>query len=275
MTKARLLLLITRHLNGEIDPEEAVELDEWAEKSADNRRLLDRVSNEEELEKEITLWKNIDPVTGYAQWGAYMKARRLSRVRRIVGWSAAAAAIIAVIVIGVNRRVVEQRPVNQALAFVPPTVLPGRNTATLTLANGQTMLLDSAGTGNLAIQGNAKLVKLDSGSLAYSVTGADKAAPVAYNTLTTPKSGQYQLILPDGSHVWLNNVSSLRYPTSFSGPNRRVELTGEGYFEIARVPGKPFIVSVNGEEVEVLGTSFNIMAYADEGRAFDCRAATG
>lgn len=73
------------------------------------------------------------------------------------------------------------------------------------------------------------------------------------------------MILPDGSHVWLNNVSSLRYPTAFRGPNRRVELTGEGYFEIAKVEGKPFIVSVNGEEVEVLGTSFNIKAYADEG----------
>jgi len=108
-------------------------------------------------------------------------------------------------------------------------------------------------------------VKLDSARLAYSVTGADKAAPVAYNILTTPKSGQYQLILPDGSHVWLNNVSSLRYPTSFNGPNRKVELTGEAYFEIAKVVGKPFIVNVNGEEVEVLGTSFNIKAYADEG----------
>jgi transmembrane sensor len=73
------------------------------------------------------------------------------------------------------------------------------------------------------------------------------------------------VILPDGSHVWLNNVSSLRYPTSFRGKNRIVELTGEGYFEIANDPGKPFIVKVNGEEVEVLGTSFNIMSYPDEG----------
>ena len=265
MTKTRLLFLITRYLDGGIDPEEGVELNEWAAQSADNRGLLDRVSNEEELEKEITQWGNIDPAEGHAKWVSYMKGRRLSRIRRLAGWSAAAAAIIAIVIIGVNRRTVEQRLVNPALIAGTRAILPGRNTATLTLANGHTVLLDSAGTGNLATQGNAKLVKLDSARLAYSVTGADKAAPVAYNILTTPKSGQYQLILPDGSHVWLNNVSSLRYPTSFNGPNRKVELTGEAYFEIAKVVGKPFIVNVNGEEVEVLGTSFNIKAYADEG----------
>src|SRR6202012_4756914 len=103
----------------------------------------------------------------------------------------------------------------------------------------QRVLLDSAGTGSLAIQGNARVTKLDDGSLAYS-EGAGKEEPVVYNVLTTPRSGQYQLILPDGSHVWLNNVSSIKYPTSFRGNNRTVELTGEGYFEIAKDPANPF-----------------------------------
>jgi ferric-dicitrate binding protein FerR (iron transport regulator) len=143
-------------------------------------------------------------------------------------------------------------------------VLPGRNTAVLTLGNGQKILLDSAGAGELAVEGNTMLRKLDSGSLSYSVGAGKKEEDVVYNMLTTPRSGQYQLILPDGSHVWLNNVSSIRYPTSFRGSNRTVELIGEGYFEIASHPAQPFIVKVNGQEVEVLGTSFNIMAYPDE-----------
>jgi ferric-dicitrate binding protein FerR (iron transport regulator) len=254
-----------RRLSGQASPEELLELDVWAGEDPMNRQWLDRVTNEEQLEKEIQLWRNIDPAEGHAKWMAYMQVRRISRVRRIVGWSAAAAVLIAVVLVGLHRRGSGGEQPLPALVTSQPVVLPGRNTATLTLANGQTLLLDSAGTGKLATQGTAQLTKLDSGSLAYSTAGEDKEAPVTYNVLTTPKSGQFQVILPDGSHVWLNNVSSLRYPTAFRGPNRRVELTGEGYFEIAKVEGKPFIVSVNGEEVEVLGTSFNIKAYADEG----------
>jgi transmembrane sensor len=126
-------------------------------------------------------------------------------------------------------------------------------------------LLDSAGLGQLAVQGDVKLTKVDSGSLVYSATTA-KNETVLYNLLTTPRSGTYHVILPDGTKVWLNNVSSLRYPTSFSGQsNRTVLLTGEAYFEIAKNSARPFIVDVNGEKVTVMGTTLNIKAYADEG----------
>jgi ferric-dicitrate binding protein FerR (iron transport regulator) len=141
--------------------------------------------------------------------------------------------------------------------------LPGRSKAVLTLANGSSILLDSVANGMLAQQGNATVVKLNNGQLAYN-TLAEKPTEVLYNTLATPRGGQYQLVLPDGSKVWLNAASSIRYPTAFAGKERKIEITGEAYFEVAKNTGVPFIVSTNGMDVKVLGTRFNVNAYDDE-----------
>jgi len=143
-------------------------------------------------------------------------------------------------------------------------VAPGGNKATLTLADGTTIVLDSAANGNLASQGNIKVIKLD-GQLSYSRTNGGEQGEVLFNTISTPRGGQYQLILADGSKVWLNAASSLRFPATFSGNERKVELIGEGYFEVAKNAAMPFKVELNnGTAVEVLGTQFNVMAYDDE-----------
>lgn len=138
---------------------------------------------------------------------------------------------------------------------------PGSNKAMLTLADGSTIVLDSIHNGQLALQGNSKVIN-QNGHVVYHAGGNDDV--VVYNTMTTPRGGQYQLVLPDGSKVWLNNVSSLKYPTSFQGKSREVELSGEAYFEIAKDAAKPFLVKVRDQRIEVLGTRFNIMAYEDE-----------
>lgn len=155
-------------------------------------------------------------------------------------------------------------------------VPPGGDKAILTLANGSSIALDSSGKGVLARQGNASVVKTNNGQLSYVVdhaAGAGQAgdaveAPVSYNMISTPRGGQYEVVLPDGSKVWLNAASSLRFPTAFTGKERKVELTGEGYFDIAKDAARPFKVAIAGgagaPEVEVLGTEFNIMAYGDE-----------
>ena len=148
--------------------------------------------------------------------------------------------------------------------------LPGGDRAILTLADGRQINLDSSANGVVADQGNVTISKTASGQLAYKTLEGKPIAP-AFNTLTTPRAGQFSLALPDGSKVWLNNGSSLRYPVYFSGDSRNVELKGEGYFEIAKNPKMPFKVDVrhsgagdDGGSVQVMGTSFNIMAYADE-----------
>ena len=142
-------------------------------------------------------------------------------------------------------------------------VSPGGNKAVLTLANGLKIILDSAKEGTLARQGNTKILKLNSGQLAYVISGQNQTE-VLYNTVATPAGGLYQMSLPDGSKVWLNSASSLRFPTVFTGKERTVDLTGEAYFEIAAQAGKPFKVFVDGVQVAVLGTHFNVMAYQDE-----------
>jgi len=153
-------------------------------------------------------------------------------------------------------------------------VLPGGNKAVLTLADGASISLDSAHDGILTEQGRAKVVKLKNGQLAYHTERPGTVnAPPLYNTVSTPRGGQYAVTLPDGTKVWLNASSSLRFPTAFTGNTRNVELTGEAYFEVAENHSAPFKVAIfsgargSGETpklVEVLGTSFNVMAYDDE-----------
>jgi ferric-dicitrate binding protein FerR (iron transport regulator) len=132
----------------------------------------------------------------------------------------------------------------------------------LTLADGSTIVLNDEQNGELASQGNTKVLKLN-GRITYqpSDVGSGK---ILYNTITTPRGGQYQVVLADGSSVWLNAESSLRFPTDFVGKERRVEISGEAYFEVAKNKAMPFVVSVNGAEVQVLGTHFNVQAYDDE-----------
>lgn len=142
-------------------------------------------------------------------------------------------------------------------------VAPGGNKAILTLADGSTIVLDNVSNGAITQQGGTNVIKLDNGVLAYNAINTNEAE-VLYNTITTPRGGQYQLTLADGSKVWLNAASSLRFPAIFFGKERKVELTGEAYFEIAKNVNMPFKVEVKKMVVQVLGTHFNINSYDDE-----------
>jgi ferric-dicitrate binding protein FerR (iron transport regulator) len=150
-------------------------------------------------------------------------------------------------------------------------VLPGGNKAVLTLDDGSIIILDSAANGKLTEQGKTTIIKSGDGKLEYQSAIGNQQSAITYNMLTTPRGGQYQLVLPDGSKVWLNAASSIRFPVKFYEDKRRVEITGEAYFEIAPLTLKegsrkvPFIVKFRGGgEVEVLGTHFNVNAYEDE-----------
>jgi transmembrane sensor len=146
---------------------------------------------------------------------------------------------------------------------VTSDVAPGRDGAILTLADGRRLVLDSLGNGIIATQNGAQIV-LNNGALTYDQKGNTTAA-IAYNTMHTPKGRQFQLVLPDGTRVWLNAASSIKYPTVFTGDERRVEIDGEAYFEVAKNAAMPFIVKIDDtKEVKVSGTHFNINAYDDE-----------
>lgn len=154
-------------------------------------------------------------------------------------------------------------------------IQPGGNNAVLTLADGSQIVLDSAQNGTLRLQGNTRVIKLDNGQLAYKTNTSTPISAISYNTISTPRGGQYKIVLADGTEVWLNSASSLKFPTAFAGEGREVFLSGEGYFEVKGIRAQnnrkiPFIVSVSSSgtakdmKVKVLGTKFNIMAYGDE-----------
>jgi transmembrane sensor len=144
-------------------------------------------------------------------------------------------------------------------------IKPGSNKAKLTLGNGKTIDIDAAADGFLAEQDGIKITKTADGQIIYTIKETSSTSTsVAYNVISTPKGGQYQLILPDGSKAWLKASSSLRFPAVFKSKERRVELQGEGYFEVAKNAKMPFVVEAGGTNVRVLGTHFNVMAYNDE-----------
>jgi ferric-dicitrate binding protein FerR (iron transport regulator) len=181
-----------------------------------------------------------------------------------------AAAAVVLLLVGLTRL---WRTSRTEVSVQAPVVVvaPGGNRAVLTLAGGQKIILDSAATGVLAEQGNTHVQKLGDGKLAYEAGGrggdgtrGGSTVPPLYNTLTTPRGGQYQLTLPDGTKVWLNAASSITYPTAFTGHDRTVEMTGEAYFEVVHDKKRPFTVKAGGQTIQDIGTHFNVNAYADE-----------
>jgi len=175
-------------------------------------------------------------------------------------WPQIAAAVLIILFIGGAYFYVKDQQQN---TLYVNTIKPGGNKATLILANGHSVVLDDAADGEIVIQPGIIIKKTVGGQLIYRTSNA-VAAPLTYNTIVTPKGGQYQVILPDETKVWLNAESSLRYPTLFADDERQVELSGEAYFEVAQDKKRPFSVLGKDQIVEVLGTHFNINSYTDE-----------
>jgi transmembrane sensor len=207
----------------------------------------------------------------------YGRQAETERPMRRIKWRriAAAAAIVGLLIISgmlYMKRDRNQQIINTTAFISPERVKPGIDKAVLILANGQQIILDSSATGAISKQGNTTVINFN-GKLAYeaSKSGSNAATEISYNTVTTARANQYQLVLPDGSKVWLNALSSIRFPIAFTGKDRTVEITGETYFEVAPLYSSkgdgskvPFHVKVAGSDIEVLGTHFNVNAYKDE-----------
>ena len=174
----------------------------------------------------------------------------------------AVAAVLLLVITGLWL-LMKQRSAPPAAVVARKDVGPGSNKATLTLANGTTIVLDTVQKGAITSQGNSRVLKMDDGRLAYEPV-TKKTESTVYNTLTTPRGGQYQLTLPDGSRVWLNAASSITYPTAFPNAERTVKITGEAYVEVVHNARQPFRVQAGDEQVEDIGTAFNVNAYSDE-----------
>jgi len=279
MTIERIQYLTQLFFNNTISDSDKKELAGWIEASKDNEEISQVLSAAwqtyqphtimlDEISEKIlsTIFSNTEET--FAREEKNTPVININSTKK--WWRAAIAAASVVFFIGIgylflqptdNKIAVKNKPTARQIVN---DVKPGANKAILTLSDGSQIVLDSASSGLLARQGNAQIIKLSSGEITYNTNGL-AAKEILYNTMTTPIGGLYQLLLPDGSKVWLNSASSIRYPTQFSGNERRVEITGEAYFEVAKNASMPFIVKVNDNaSVQVLGTHFNINAYSDE-----------
>lgn len=270
--------LLKRYRLGTCTEEERTWVESWYNKRRNN--IYNPLTNEEELLAGERIYGNVMSVLTFENRKNVVPLWRQPRV-----WWVAAGTIMLMATAGyfaLNNKPVETRTVKTTTPVVQPMAVPGGNKAVLTLADGSSIVLDSAANGALTKQGATTVMKKQDGELVYKTDRKTGEQAIAWNTVSTPRGGQYQIVLPDGTKVWLNAVTALRFPASFVGNERRVGLSGEAYFEVAKNDKMPFIISVvpqpstagglpqelpGGEErarVEVLGTHFNVKAYNDE-----------
>lgn len=255
-SKEDFLRMVRKYLNGNAGERERMFLEKFYESQDHEHDVLDQYSEQDKAmlgrEMEENILRRIS--TGRKQKQSLFLWPRLA--------AAASVILIAFGLLFYLRNRPETSP--QPIAQKPTDFAPGGERAVLTLADGSTVLLDSASLGHIASQGNATITKNGEGQLAYQVSGNDKT-PARMNTISTPAGGQYSIKLPDGSQVWLNARSSITFPTAFQEKERRVTVQGEVYFEVKKEQGKPFVVDVDGrQQVIVTGTHFNVNAYSNE-----------
>ncbi|OQP47967.1 hypothetical protein A4H97_30215 [Niastella yeongjuensis] len=272
--------LLLKQLRHELTETELQYLENWKASHPSHALVSEQVNNSEQLLTDLLAMKQVDmearwqqitaqtgvvkkPVPSYRRWYTYAAAAMVLLIAGAITWPFLTPKKSA-------------QPIVENKGAAETGIVPGGNKATLTLSKGSVIELENAANGRLAQEGNAAVTKLNDGELKYEQSGGASTTETVLNTLTTPRGGQYSLVLPDGSRVWLNAASSIKFPAQFSAKERRVAITGEAYFEVATRPGatgkrEPFIVDVlpptgkgAGAKVEVLGTRFNIMAYNDE-----------
>jgi len=251
MDQQQVSVLLKKYKAGTLSPDEKARLESWYISEAGKQKVQ---LSEAELEDVSKLIRARLPLK-YHQ----------PVQRRLWLRYAAAASIALAVIIGGYFYYQPQIFNRDSLIVNVNDVPPGQNKATLILANGQKITLDQAGNGELAKEAGVTITKTTNGELVYTVQASTiDPASIQHNTMLTGNGEQYQIILPDGSHVWLNAASSITYPTRFVGNDRTVQLKGEAYFEIAHNAAKPFRVQTSNQVVEVLGTHFNINSYTDE-----------
>jgi ferric-dicitrate binding protein FerR (iron transport regulator) len=258
----RIVRLISKEISDDLLPDERQELLAWLNEHPENTALYIRIKKSENFRSRNDEYQQIDVQAG---WGILnSKIARTNKVIKLKRIFAYAAAILIPLMIfgGIMGYLSNQKSEVTIVAHVPVEILPGKSRAILVLDDGQSVLLDSL-TEQSITEKDGTMIEKGNQSLNYSKQSDNLNAANIYNTIKIPQGGEYNLILSDGTKVYLNAESQLRYPVQFAGNVREVELVGEGYFEVATNAQKPFIVKTKGVSVEVLGTSFNVNAYGN------------
>jgi transmembrane sensor len=244
--------ILNRYLEGKCTEEEAALLESW--------HLSYPLDAVEDIDFDEQT-KDLDKV-----WAALQEQEPVVKRARLWPKLAAAAAVTLVAGIGVFFYLQKIKAEKEQIRLASG-LLPGKDDAVLTLSNGQKIILNEASNGQVAQQSGITITKAADGTIIYNsnvATGKSQGGKMEYNTIATPRGGKYQLNLPDGTKVWLNAASSLKFPVNFAANERRVELNGEAYFEVSKNRQRPFHVKTTGQDLEVLGTHFNINSFKDE-----------
>lgn len=262
-------LIAKRLLGYELSSEEIERLDRWLSDPV-RKRFYDSMANNKELLQKIEQYGYFHSVIDEAKQEShqYMTGNLRSVKNSFWNWRRYVVAASIFILLAIALFVVRFEKKDNTLPVVAQTeekvepIQPGRDGAILTLDGGTQIVLDTAANGTVTVQGSAQVTK--QGSLLNYADAAPGKADVKFNTLTTPRGRQFQLALPDNSRIWLNASSSVTFPTAFVGLQRKIQITGEAYMEITKDAAHPFVVTVRGMDITVLGTSFNVNSYADE-----------
>lgn len=266
-----LAQLIASYLRQELTAQERMALDDWLDERPDNRKFIEELEDTQHLRQKLQVFHEADRERLWTLIQSKLPNGGIAHterpLRRLGRWLPYAAALF-IGAITVTWYFLREQPsqgpqvVNLQAADVPP----GGNRAMLTLADGRTITLDEARDG--IVIGSGEITYKDGNPLAEVAGKGAKQAEVPLLALSTPKGGTYQITLPDGTQVWLNAASTLKYPSRFDGKERVVQLEGEAYFDVSSQVDQgikmPFKVISFGQVVEVLGTQFNVSAYPDE-----------
>lgn len=258
----RIAFLAQQFLTGPLTPEEQVELDAWIAKTDSNKVLWAKIASTtiEQMQSNPLRQYDVDAATTAIHRKIKRRKQKLFRVYYPL--AAAAAVLLLFVGLGIKYLVTNRSATPEVLVknIIINDVAPGSTHARLVMGNGHSINLDRNADSTFT-QGKSTQIVQQQGTLSFQAKNNNKEVAV-FNTLITPKGGDYKLVLEDGTIVWLNAASSIRFPNRFLGKTRSVQVTGEAYFEVAQDPQHPFIVAANGTEVQVLGTAFNIKAYA-------------
>jgi transmembrane sensor len=263
----RIAYLIAGFLKEDLTEDENIELNDWVNASMKNQLLFEELTDDNNILKLLQWKKKLNVGQAAARLQSKINIERsplrLNFKSLLPHFSVAAAGILAICIITVFR--LKKSGNIKSNTLVLNDLAPGTAHATLKTSNGSVFLLDTLKVGNLNQEVNAQVIKTDSSELFYKPKqDAQTASEESFNVLSTPNGGVYNLILSDGTKVWLNAASSLRFPVNFLGVDRKVTLTGEAYFEVTKDPRHPFIVEAAGSETKVLGTHFNVNSYGDD-----------
>lgn len=255
--------LIIKFLKNELTGQEALDFERWLNASTENRELVESFRNTRDVQKEISYLHGTDIDEGWAAISSRITERPAKRMLWNSAWKYSAAAVLLITVgFGLYRYNQQSSDAAQVTSKVAD-VMPGSKKAVLSMADGSEISLNEA---SLRLNGADKKMDVHAyqGLLVFNQTS--KTIRKGYNTVKTPRAGEYRMILPDGTKIWLNAASSIAFATDFNKTNRKVILKGEAYFEVAHNKALPFKVDFNETEVEVLGTHFNISSFGGKSR---------